>query len=125
MATKGPSNRYGNSRGGKQGHKTSHIGFPWAKDFNNKTKTIHFNKHGFQMNTGTEDSYVAHAIKFANTIDRINCISFLDKKDSTYKYNKKTNEFAVISKKGYVITYFKPTEGYEYYLSQKKAKGKK
>ena len=42
MATKGPSNRYGNSRGGRQGHKTVQTGFAWAKDFNKKTLLDHF-----------------------------------------------------------------------------------
>lgn len=45
--------------------------------------------------------------------------SFCDKNFSTYKYNIKTNEFAIIDKKGYVITYFKPADGYKYYLKQK------
>ena len=44
MATKGPSNRYGNSRGGRQGHKTVQTGFAWAKDFNKKTLLDHFER---------------------------------------------------------------------------------
>ena len=40
MATKGASNRYGNARGGHQGHKTKRIGFAWAKDFTRTLKTI-------------------------------------------------------------------------------------
>lgn len=34
MATKGASNRYGNSRGSSPGRITEHTGFAWAKDFN-------------------------------------------------------------------------------------------
>ena len=32
MSTKGASNHYGNSRGGKQGKATNHIGYAWAKE---------------------------------------------------------------------------------------------
>ena len=74
MATKGASNRYGNARGGHQVHKTKRIGFAWAKDFNKKTLLEHFEKHGSQMSSDTVSSYAAHAVKFANTIDRENCV---------------------------------------------------
>lgn len=47
----------------------------------------------------------------------------LDKNGSTYKYNKKSNELAIISKDGTVITYFKPKDEYNYY-KQKKRGGK-
>lgn len=63
MATKGPSNRYGNSRGGRQDHKTVQTGFAWAKDFNKKTLLDHFERHGAQMSSDTTSSYAAHAIK--------------------------------------------------------------
>ena len=46
------------------------------------------------------------------------------KKGSTYKYNKKTNTLAIVTKDGYVVTYFKPAKGYNYYLSEKKGKAK-
>lgn len=74
------------------------------------------------MGTDTKESYASHAVKLANTVDRENCVSFIDSKGSTYKYNKVTNEFAIITKKGYVVTYYKPEDGYDYYLSQKEKK---
>lgn len=125
MATKGASNHYGNSRGGVQGHMTDHTGFPWAKDFSKKHLVDHFNRHGHQMNADTKEAYAAHAVKFANTVDKKNCISFLDKNGSTYKYNIKINEFCIVTKNGYVVTYYKPSNGYKYYIEQKKLKGKK
>ncbi len=42
----------------------------------------------------------------------------IDENWSTYKYNKKTNEFAIITKDGYVVTYYKPTGGFMYYKKQ-------
>ncbi len=78
--------------------------------------------NGEQMGCPTKDSYNAHAVSFSNTVDRKNCVSFIDKHGSTYKYNKKTNTLAIITKDGIVITYFKPANGYKYYLSEKEHK---
>ena len=120
MPTKGPSNRYGNSRGGRQGHSTEHIFYAWAKGFNKNTLDKHYNSHAGDMGIKTKESYAAHAIKFANTVDKTNCVSFVDPKTkATYKYNKSTNEFAVISQSGYVITFYKPSKGQAYYESEK------
>ena len=108
MSTKGASNHYGNSRGGKQGKATLHTGFAWAKDFNKSTLTDHFNRHGSQVGCTNKEGYAAKSVTFANRVDRKNCVSFVDNKGSTYKYNKRSGEFAVITKDGYVVTYFKP-----------------
>ena len=88
------------------------------------TLAEHYNKHGKSIGFQDKYSYEAHAVHFANTIDRKNCISFKDSRGSTYKYNVKTNELAIITKKGIVVTYFKPKEGKKYYDSQKRSKGK-
>ena len=124
MPTKGPSNHYGGSRNGRQGKKTQHTGFAWAKGFNSRTLADHFYRHGEQMGCKTKESYAAHAVKFANKVDRKNCVSFVDKKGSTYKYNIKTNTLVIVTKDGYVVTFFKPAKGYSYYLSEKKGKAK-
>lgn len=124
MSTKGASNQYGNARGGKRGHPTPHTGFAWAKGFNKSTLQDHFNRHGNQVGCPTKESYAANAVHFANTVDRENCVSFVDSRGSTYKFNKKTNEFAIITSKGIVVTYFKPTEGYEYFINEMKERAK-
>lgn len=74
------------------------------------------------MGCNNKNEYASKAVHFANTVDRKNCVSFIDKNNSTYKYNKKTNEFAIIKNNGIVITYYKPKDGYEYYLKEKKNK---
>ncbi len=121
-ASKGPSNHFGNTRGGSQGHPTEHTNFAWAKGFNKSTLDDHFAKHGEQMGASTKDAYAAKAVSFANTVDRKHNVSFVDSKGSTHKFNSKTGEYAVITKEGVVITYFKPKEGYDYYKKQKKEK---
>lgn len=120
MSTKGASNRYGNSRGGRQGHPTQHTGYAWAKGFNKNTLQDHYTRHGEQVGATSKTSYQAKAVRFANRVDRKNNESFVDKRGSTYRYNKNTGEFAIIKKDGIVITYFKPKDGYDYYLKQKK-----
>ena len=60
--------------------------------------------------------------KQARTVDRKNNVSFVDSYGSTYKYNKASNTLAIITKKGIVVTYYKPKEGYSYYLKKKKEK---
>lgn len=127
MATKGPSGRYDGTRGGKKNKDgTASISYPWAKDINKHGYDKHYNKHAEDMGLTTKESYASHALKFANTVDKINCVSFVHTKTgSTYKYNKVTNEFAIITKDGYVVTYYKPQSGYKYYKSQKAKYGKK
>ncbi len=123
MATKGASNRYGNARSGQPGHPTQHTGFAWAKAFNQSTLSDHFRRHGEEMGCPTIESYNANAVKFANTVDRKNNISFVARNGSTYKFNKADGTFAIITKHGIVITYFRPKNGYEYYKAQiKRAK---
>ena len=118
MATKGPSNRYGNARGGRQGYPTQHTGYAWAKAFNQRTLDDHFRRHGDRMGCPTKESYKANAVKFANTIDRKNNESFVARNGTTYKFNKADGTFAIISKRGIVITYFRPQDGYDYYKAQ-------
>lgn len=118
MATKGASNWYGNARGGRQGQPTQHTGFAWAKAFNQSTLDDHFQRHGEQMNCPTKESYNASAVKFANTVDRKNNVSFVARNGTTYKFNKVGGTLAIITKRGVVITYFKPKDGYDYYKAQ-------
>lgn len=125
MGTKGPSNHYGNAGGGRQGHHTEHINYPWAKDFNKHSLGVHFDRHGNKEEFGSKESYKQHAIKFANYVDRKNNKSFVEKETGkTYKYSLTTNEFAVVDKNGYIVTYFKPKNGSKYYYNQLKKKGK-
>lgn len=70
------------------------------------------------MKAHTKEVYAAHAVSFANYIDKKNIVSFVDHNGSTYKYDKIKNIFAIIDKRGYVVTYFKPKQVYQYYKIQ-------
>ena len=115
MSTKGASNRYGNSGNGNRGHATSHTGYAWAKDFKKSTFGTHVKEHMKSLGLSSPESYRAHAVSFANKVDRVNNISYVRKNGETVKFNKKTGEFAVITKHGIVTTYFKPETGISYY----------
>lgn len=115
MSTKGASNRYGNAGNGNRGHATIHTGFPWAKDFDRSTLDWHNDEHMKSLGFSSKEEYRAHAVSFANRVDRTNNISYVRPNGDTVKFNKKTGEFAVISKAGFVKTYFKPKNGIEYY----------
>ena len=70
MATKGASNRYGNTKGSKhQGKATDFTQFPWAKAFNRGGLTRHFEEHGAEFGCNTKEEYAAKAVAFANTVD--------------------------------------------------------
>lgn len=120
MATKGASNHFGNARGGRQGHITIHIGFSWAKGFNKYSLKKHIKEHMKSLGFSSYSDYVAHAVKFANLIDRKNHVSYIRSNGQTVKYSKKTGEFVIIDKRRYVTTYFKPDKGYAYYLNDRR-----
>lgn len=122
MSTKGAGNRYPTTRHGNHRQTTGHINYAWAKGFNKRTLYDHFQRHGEQVKADTKEAYAAKAVRFANTIDKKDCVSFVAKNGTTYKFNKKTGEFAVIIKEGIVVTYFKPKTGIAYYESQVRRK---
>ena len=117
MPTKGSSNQYGNAKNNRPGHPTSHTGFAWAKDFRKTSLARHVASHMQTMGFQSASEYRAHAVAFANRVDRVNHISYVRKNGDTVKYSIKTNEFAVIDRKGMVTTYFHPAEGISYYYN--------
>lgn len=120
MSTKGPSNRYGNAKYGLKGHITLHTGFAWAKNFLNHTFLNHVRKHMKTLGLSSPEAFRAHAVAFANKVDRVNHISYVRRNGETVKFSKKTGEFAIITKKGKVTTYFKPEAGIEYYYDDRR-----
>ena len=99
-----------------------HINFDYASGYDNKYLDNGYKKHGIKEGFKTKNDYLKRSVKFVNKIDRKNCVSFIGSKTgSTYKYNLKTNEFAVITKDGLIRAYFKPTTKYAYFKGIKKA----
>lgn len=111
IGTKGPSNLYRS--------KTGKTGYEYAKDFIRDKLATHADQHHTAMGLEKGDlgGYLDQALYFANDI-RTTTDSFVDAQGSTYKYDYVTNEFAIISKDGYVVTYFKPSQGVLYWTRQ-------
>lgn len=105
MATKGPSNKYGNNRGTA----SSKINYPYAvpKYIGSNPKN-HMEKHYSDFDVDNSTDYISKAVNFGNDIDRVNYDSFVDHGGTTYKYNKLNNSLLIVSKEGNIITYFKP-----------------
>ena len=120
MSTKGASNHFGNARHGKPGHITAHTGFAWAKDFNKHSFDRHVDEHMKSLGFTSPADYKAHAIAFANHVDRVNNISYVRRNGQTVKYNVKTNELVIVDKRGFITTYFKPKDGRQYYYKDKR-----
>lgn len=117
MAIKGPSNHYGNSKHGRNGYLTSHIGYQWAKSFRKDALKSHAEKHGKEYGL---EGYEAKAVTFANRVDRVNHLSYVRKNGTTVKYSKKTNEFIVVDRSGHVTTYYCPSSGIEEYYKDRR-----
>ncbi len=114
MATKGASNRYGTSRGKNSPSNPYGVNYEWSKDFNKNSLDKHFNKHGKEFDLSSKESYRQHAIKFANTVDKKNCKAYVDINGTTYKFNNKTGELAIINKNGIIISYYRVSDGFRY-----------
>ncbi len=120
MSTKGPSNRYGTTKGSKgKTDSTSKINYPWAKDFSKNSLNKHFNEHGNEFNCKTKEEYAAKAVHFANTINKNDCKSEVDKNGTTYKWSKTTGEMALITKEGYVVSYSHMAKSNFHYTNKK------
>lgn len=76
----------------------------------------HFEKHGAEFPYETKEDYVAGAnIMLANP----NKLHKTEKEDGDdVYYLEETNEFIIVSKDGYIRTYFKPSRGIKYFNSQ-------
>ena len=106
MATKGPSNRYGNTNGANhKGEATKHINYEYAETFRHDTLSQHFQDHGKEFNSKSKADYASKATHFANSIDRQNYKSVVDKQGNTYKWNTKTGETVIVRPDKVVISY--------------------
>ena len=76
----------------------------------------HFERHGVEMGFEDEDAYVAGANRVIASPDALHKLEAEDG-DDVY-YLEETNEFVVVSKDGYIRTYFEPTDGIDYYERQ-------
>lgn len=76
----------------------------------------HYKKHGIEMGFDSKEEYLAAANRVVASPDVLHKIEAEDG-DDVY-YLEETNEFVVISKDGYLRTYFNPSDGIDYFNRQ-------
>ena len=76
----------------------------------------HYEKHGTYMKYKSPEKYLKGANRVIADKDTLHAIEAEDG-DDVY-YLEKTNEFVVVSKDGYIRTYFCPEDGIEYFHRQ-------
>ena len=89
------------------------------KEYRFRSKKLlnqHYEKHGYDMGFKNAAAYEAAASKVINNPD---ALTKTEKEDGDYVYYvEATNEFVVLSKDGYIRTYFEPDRGIDYYNRQ-------
>ena len=76
----------------------------------------HYEKHGKDMGFATAEEYEAAASSVVNNPNSLHKLEAEDG-DDVY-YLEETNDFVIVSKKGYIRTYFRPDDGKSYYDRQ-------
>lgn len=78
----------------------------------------HFEKHGREFGRITKEEYVKMANELINS-DSDSVLSKTEKEDGDYVFfDRNTGYFAVLSKDGYIRTFFVPSQGEKYYNKQ-------
>jgi len=78
----------------------------------------HYRRHGGDFGKISKGRYLQGARDLLNAKTGKNIQGFVAKDGSLFKYNTKTNEFAIGSQYGTISTYYKPVDGYIYWLDQ-------
>ena len=82
----------------------------------NKLLTQHYEKHGIDMGFDSKEAYEKAA---SDVINNPAALHKTEAEDGDYVYYvEETNEFVVLSKDGYIRTYFWPSAGKAYYDRQ-------
>lgn len=78
----------------------------------------HYEKHGAEFGDITQDEYLDLANELINA-EGENILHKTEKDDGDFLYyDTETNEFLVLSTDGYIRTFFKPSEGLDYWERQ-------
>ncbi len=99
----GPSAVYHNEK--------EHYTFRTEKQLNE-----HYEKHGVEMGFSSPEEYLEAANAVVNSDKALHKLEKEDN-DDVY-YIEDTNEFVIVSGKGYIRTYFNPSDGIDYFNRQ-------
>ncbi|MBQ9948597.1 MAG: hypothetical protein IJO91_09440 [Oscillospiraceae bacterium] len=95
--------------------------FEWFEFRNYSTYESHYEKHGHEFThlfgEITMEEYLEHANELINS-DADDILNKYDEDGDYMYFRKSTEEFLVLSKDGYIRTYFIPTAGIDYWNRQ-------
>ena len=83
----------------------------WTSEYN---EVNHFYSHGYDMGYTWITDYSQAAVDFIQS-NSDTMMSFNSEDGTTYLYDPETNEFAMLSSDGKIITYFYPDRGIDYF----------
>ena len=86
----------------------------WTSEYN---EAEHYKRHGMQMGYDKISDYSKAASEFVNN-ESESKLSHTAEDGTTYLYDPATNEFAMLSPGGKIITYFPPSRGIDYFYDQ-------
>jgi len=93
-----------------------------ASDFTNakgdSTLTRHFGDHGADFGYTTEQQYLNGARNFLEKPLTSTTQSFISNEGTYFRYDTATNEFGIINQYGGISTYYKPTDGINYWIEK-------
>ena len=91
-----------------------------AADFKNgKLLRDHFERHGQpHFSHANEQAYLRAARNFLEKRPTSTTQSFVSREGTYFRYDARTNEFAIMNRHGGISTYFKPDTGLAYWLEQ-------
>ncbi len=104
----------GGGKSGEQGDDKNNI------ETNFKSQDLldsHYDKHKGEFGSITKDEYLMKANELINS-EGDNILTKVRNNGDILYYNSSTNEFAVKTKDGFLRTFFKPSEGLEYFKRQ-------
>lgn len=97
-------------------HDSSYGDVPEYRFRSERLLNDHYEKHGIEMGFADAESYEWAASK---VVENENALHKLEAEDGDdVYYIEETNEFVIVSRDGYIRTYFNPSDGLDYFNRQ-------
>ena len=92
-----------------------------VKGFKNRQHLMnHWKEHGFQYSGFSKEQYAIRALELIQSPVGKDILGHIDRNGVIIRYDKKSNDFVKGKPSKGIFTMFKPNEGIDYYLNQKR-----
>ena len=96
-------------------------GVNWqAVDFAPRAFIGHFDKHRLEFGLATKEEYVGLARTLLNSAPQGIIQGFTSAQGNVFRYDISTNSFGIAKPDGVISTFFKPTDGLQYWEEQRR-----